>query len=367
MNITHRGMLVASVALFALLLCASPALAADKNHNKIPDSWEKAHHLSLTRNQAKSDFDHDGLNNYNEWRAHTNPRVKDTNHNGVSDAKEDYDHDHLTNLGEVKSHTNIRVADTNHNGVSDAREDPDHDRLRNAQEMAVGTNPLKADSDGDGVTDGREDRDEDGLDNEAEFAEGTNPNKSDSDSDGVEDGQEIAGIIVSFDETSGILSLKSFNESGTVFDVTVNGDTKLEWARDSDSDEPTMGALVPGAVIKEVETEDGSTVATKIEIRRPGRDGSLVARIAEFDSEDSVLTLEASHDQDCEFKVLVTDATVFAWADGVTPDHVAGVGDLVEGMGIAAYETVVDGDGHQVAAKLVLVPKTSSDFVHEDD
>jgi hypothetical protein len=366
MNIRRQGAVIVLTALFVVLLTALPAFARDANHNKIPDSWERKHHLSVSRNLASRDPDHDRLTNYNEWRSHTNPRVKDSDHDGKSDPKEDYDRDGLTNIGEVKSRTNICVRDSDHDGIRDAREDPDHDRLRNAQEIRVATNPRKADTDGDGLTDDREDRDHDGLGNEAEFAEGTNPNDDDSDNDGVEDGDEVGGIIVSFDADTGLLEIKSFNDSGTVFDVTVDDDTEFEWAGDTDAAEPTAEALVPGTIVKEIELEEDSLIASKIELR-PAGGGLLVARVAEFDEEYSLLKLEAAREDDCKFRLLVTDATVFEWAEGVTSDHVAGVDDLLEGTGVAAYETELDGEGHRIATRLVLVPRASSGFEEDDE
>ena len=58
------------------------------NHDRIPDRWERAHHLSLRVNQARRDQDHDGLRNRAEFRAHTNPRKADTDGDGIKDGAE---------------------------------------------------------------------------------------------------------------------------------------------------------------------------------------------------------------------------------------------------------------------------------------
>jgi hypothetical protein len=81
---------VLAMALGALGLLALPSLAAakDRNHDGIPDRWEKRHHLSLHVNQAKRDQDHDHLNNLGEFKAGDNPRNPDTNDNGVMDGEE---------------------------------------------------------------------------------------------------------------------------------------------------------------------------------------------------------------------------------------------------------------------------------------
>jgi hypothetical protein len=67
-----------------------PGLAAakDRNHDHLPDRWEKAHHLSLTVNQAHRDQDHDQMRNRAEFLAGDNPRDKDSNDDGVMDGEE---------------------------------------------------------------------------------------------------------------------------------------------------------------------------------------------------------------------------------------------------------------------------------------
>ena len=80
------------IALAALTLCAVIALGAgasartgDRNHDRIPDRWEKRHHLSLHVNQARRDQDRDGLNNRDEFKAGTDPRDRDSDDDGVKD------------------------------------------------------------------------------------------------------------------------------------------------------------------------------------------------------------------------------------------------------------------------------------------
>jgi hypothetical protein len=77
-------------ALGALAMLALPAVAAakDRNHDHIPDRWEKRHHLSLHRNQAKLDQDRDHLRNRAEFLAGDNPRNADTDNDGVMDGNE---------------------------------------------------------------------------------------------------------------------------------------------------------------------------------------------------------------------------------------------------------------------------------------
>jgi len=82
-SITTAG----AALLIAMLLLPAAALAkrGDRNHDRIPDRWERTHRLSLRLNQAKKDQDRDGLKNLAEYRAHTDPRDADTDSDGVED------------------------------------------------------------------------------------------------------------------------------------------------------------------------------------------------------------------------------------------------------------------------------------------
>ena len=84
------GMTLLALALGALALLAMPALAAakDRNHDRIPDRWEKHHKLSLTVNQARRDQDKDHLRNRAEFLAGDNPRDADSDDDGVVDGEE---------------------------------------------------------------------------------------------------------------------------------------------------------------------------------------------------------------------------------------------------------------------------------------
>src|SRR3954468_24650088 len=116
------------VAVAVLALLALPAAAAaksrDRNHDRIPDKWEKKHHLSTKkRGVAKKDNDHDGLRNLAEYRSRTNPRKADTDGDGTPDAGEDRDRDNVDNGNEAREHTNPCKRDSDHDGVRDGKED----------------------------------------------------------------------------------------------------------------------------------------------------------------------------------------------------------------------------------------------------
>jgi hypothetical protein len=83
-------MTLLALALGALALLALPSLAAakDRNHDRIPDRWEKRHHLSLGTNQARLDQDRDHLRNRAEFLADDNPRDRDSDDDGTVDGQE---------------------------------------------------------------------------------------------------------------------------------------------------------------------------------------------------------------------------------------------------------------------------------------
>jgi hypothetical protein len=78
----------AALALVLALPGVASAKRGDRNHDRIPDRWERAHHLSVRVNQARRDQDHDGLRNRAEFRAGDNPRDADTDNDGIRDGQE---------------------------------------------------------------------------------------------------------------------------------------------------------------------------------------------------------------------------------------------------------------------------------------
>jgi hypothetical protein len=80
---------VAALALLAALLpAAAMARGKDRNHDRIPDRWERHHHLSLKVKQTRRDQDADGLNNLREFRSHSDPRDADSDDDGLDDGDE---------------------------------------------------------------------------------------------------------------------------------------------------------------------------------------------------------------------------------------------------------------------------------------
>jgi uncharacterized repeat protein (TIGR02543 family) len=97
-------------------------------------------------NPSDADSDDDGLLDGAEMTAGTNPFVADTDGDGLTDTQE-------VNL----THTNPKLADSNSNGINDALDDQDSDGLGNLVEISThGTDPRKADTDSDGLSDSEE-------------------------------------------------------------------------------------------------------------------------------------------------------------------------------------------------------------------
>lgn len=181
--------------LFSLLLIFSgtaSAKPADRNHDGLPDRWEKKFKLSLGKDQRRLDQDRDGLRNINEWRAKTSPRSSDSDSDGVSDAQEDLD----------------------------------EDLVDNGNEQREGTLPRDEDSDNDHLSDGVEDRDRDGLNNQFEDRTGNDPVDPDTDDDGVRDGKEQSGVISAYDPATGELTITL--SSGETLSGIADGSTEVE-------------------------------------------------------------------------------------------------------------------------------------------
>jgi Bacterial TSP3 repeat/Clostridial binary toxin B/anthrax toxin PA Ca-binding domain len=132
---------LAIVAFGYIAVTTGAAVPRDRDHDRLPDRWERNHHLSTSKASAKHDPDGDRLSNRRELRLRTHPRRTDT------------DRDRLRDGAEIRRfQTNPRKRDTDGDRLSDWREIR---RLR--------TNPSKRDTDGDGFSD------------RAEVRRGTNP------------------------------------------------------------------------------------------------------------------------------------------------------------------------------------------------
>ena len=85
---TLLSMAVLAAFLLAIAVPAAGAKPRDRNHDGIPDRWERSHRLSLKVNQARRDQDRDGLRNRAEYRSQTDPRNDDSDGDGIDDGDE---------------------------------------------------------------------------------------------------------------------------------------------------------------------------------------------------------------------------------------------------------------------------------------
>lgn len=138
---TNPRLMISTITILGFLLGAglstTPASAAAPGPN-----WQPAQKSFLLASGI--DSDHDGLTDAQERLCGTNPKLADSNHNGLPDGLEDTDHDGLSNSREASLGTGCKTKDTDHDGLSDGAE------------ISRGINPLNKDSDGDGRSDGDE-------------------------------------------------------------------------------------------------------------------------------------------------------------------------------------------------------------------
>jgi hypothetical protein len=111
-----------TLALLVALAGPASALARDRDHDGLPDRWEKRHHLSLHHKSGQADPDRDKVDNRNEFVERTDPRDRDSDNDGVRDGREDPDRDHLRNAGEDAAGMDPRDPDTDDDGVEDGAE-----------------------------------------------------------------------------------------------------------------------------------------------------------------------------------------------------------------------------------------------------
>jgi hypothetical protein len=113
------------VMTFAILVVpASSAMAAqrDRDRDRMPDRWERAHGLSVSRASSGGDPDRDGIDNRNEYRERTDPQRRDSDRDRSLDGREDRDGDGLSNAAEDRSGNDPDDPDTDNDGVGDADE-----------------------------------------------------------------------------------------------------------------------------------------------------------------------------------------------------------------------------------------------------
>lgn len=153
------------------------AKSADSDSDGLPNWWELQYSTAVPADNTSLDpgidLDTDGLTNQQEFRLGTNPKIPDTDADGLLDGVE-------SNTG-----TWLSAANT---GTDPLNPDTDGDGLLDGVETKTGiyinasntgTDPFKTDTDSDGLGDARE------------ISLGTNPNRFDTDNDGAGDWYEV--------------------------------------------------------------------------------------------------------------------------------------------------------------------------------
>ena len=129
-------------------------LDADSDLDGLPDAWEALYPnpngLTVGINDAGSDPDGDTLTNATEFARSTNPKLQDTDSDGLRD---DYETNTGNYISSTNSGTNPIVADTDNDELIDGVE---NNTLVFVIPGNTGTNPFDQDSDDDGMPDGLE-------------------------------------------------------------------------------------------------------------------------------------------------------------------------------------------------------------------
>jgi hypothetical protein len=137
---------------------AAMAKSRDRDHDKLPDKWEKKFHLSTHKKSAKGNPDRDGLNNLGEFRSRTSPRDKDSDNDGIRDGVDDTDHDGIGNGEELREHTNPCDRDSDDDGIGDAEETIGTVASFTEDSPGSGTGTLTINLNGGGTLTGRVDQ-----------------------------------------------------------------------------------------------------------------------------------------------------------------------------------------------------------------
>ena len=238
------GMTWFALALGALALLAVPSLAAakDRNHDHIPDKWEKRHHLSLKVNQAQKNQDGDALNNRAEFLAGDNPRDADSNGDGIEDGE-----DNAGTISSFDSETgklviNLFDGETVSGLVDEGTEIKCEDHMgASASSDGPGSGEEAGDDNG-----GETGQAEPGDDNGGQEEAGDDNGGQSEEEPGDDNGSEQAG-----DDDSGPGS---------------------EGSGDGEQSNCTTADLTPGAVVQEAELKVANGQATFEKVELSGKD-----------------------------------------------------------------------------------------------
>lgn len=186
--------------------------------------------VKLAQIDYEQDKDGDGLFDIFEKMIGTDPDNMDTDGDGLTDG---FEYNYLT--------TDPLLKDTNGNKVSDADEDFDNDGLSNIEEQRLNTDPSSSDTDGDALKDADEVN-----------VYKTNPLLRDTDNDGIDDADEIKLGLDPTNPSSDGVTLDSERKFEQVADDSIKDDSLLN---SNNFLIPTVSGNVPGNISKNVKIE----------------------------------------------------------------------------------------------------------------
>ena len=191
---TVRTLLLLAATCAAALVFPAAGMArshGDRNGDRIPDRWERAHHLSLKVNQAKRDQDHDGLRNRAEFMAGDDPRDADSDDDGTKDGKE--------KAGQVVSFTGgvLIVHLFNGDDVKGTVDDNTEIECEDGPATTPTAPTARAADDGHGGGDeGDDEQHGDGDHNDGDHEDGDHDDNDDEDQPGCDATKLTAGAVV---------------------------------------------------------------------------------------------------------------------------------------------------------------------------
>lgn len=149
------------------------------------------------------DTDKDGISDYDEvYILGTDPKSEDTGNTGIKDSLKDDDNDGLNNLEEIKYKTSPKLADTDNDGLSD------YDEIHGDSKYKYTSDPLKADTDNDGISD------------YGEIKLGLNPKSNKSDGVNIDSVRKISQSISADNK-----KLSSVNTENNPYQLSLTADT----------------------------------------------------------------------------------------------------------------------------------------------
>jgi hypothetical protein len=216
--------LVAALAAIAMLALPALAAAQDRNHDRIPDRWEKRHNLSLQVKQAGRDQDRDSLRNRAEFLAGDNPRDRDSDDDGVMDGEENAGTIQSFDAASGKLTIALFGGDTISGLVTEQTEVKCEGEGDNSATASDSGEEEPGDDNGD---DGEEAGDDNGGDNSGPGSSNSGPGKDEDNEPGDDNGDGPAGSCTAADLVAGAVvqeaELKLKNGAATFEEVELAG------------------------------------------------------------------------------------------------------------------------------------------------